>query len=127
MKTKLVVAVLLLLSTGASYCAAQADSGPQVSERARRLHASAIVIDTHADTTQRFLDTDFDIASTDPADKGQISLDKARKGNLGAEFFSIWVDPGTTPPANYSKRAFDLIDSVYQQAQRHPDRMMMAF
>lgn len=105
---------------------AQTDAGPQVSARARKLHDSSIVIDTHADTTQRFLDTNFDIGSTDPKDIGNISLDKARAGNLGAEFFSIWVDPGTTEPANYSKRAFDLIDSVYDQAQRHPDRMMMA-
>ncbi len=108
-------------------CAAQTDSGPQVSERARRLHDSAIVIDTHADTPQRFLDTGFDIGTTDPADKGQISLDKAQKGNLGAEFFSIWVDPGTTEPSDYAKRTFDLIDSVYEQAQRHPGRMMMAY
>ncbi len=106
---------------------AQTDSGPKVSAHAQQLHDSAIVIDTHADTPQRFLDTNFDIATTDPSDKGQISLDKARKGNLGAEFFSIWVDPGTTDPSEYSKRAFDLIDSVYDQAQRHPDRMMMAY
>ncbi len=125
-KTKLTIALLCICSVGL-VCAGQTDSGPQVSARARRLHDSAIVVDTHADTPQRFLDTGFDIGATDPADKGQISLDKARKGNLGAEFFSIWVDPGTTDPADYSKRAFDLIDSVYGQAQRHPDRMMMAY
>jgi membrane dipeptidase len=100
---------------------------PQVGAHARALHDSAIVVDTHADTPQRFLDRGFDIGSTDPNDKGQISLDKARAGNLDAEFFSIWVDPQTTEPANYAKRAFDLMDSVYQQAARHPDRMMMAF
>jgi membrane dipeptidase len=102
-------------------------SSSQLSARARALQDSAIVVDTHADTPQRFLDTGFDIANTDPNDKGQISLDKARAGALGAEFFSIWVDPATTPPANYAQRAFDLIDSVYQQAERHPDRMMMAY
>jgi len=115
---------LFLVPVGVS---AQTDSGPEVSARAQRLHDSAIVIDTHADTPQRFLDTNFDIGTTDPSDKGQISLDKARKGNLGAEFFSIWVDPGTTEPSDYAKRTFDLIDSVYDQVQRHPDRMMMAF
>src|SRR5581483_3963653 len=115
---------LFLVPVGVS---AQTDSGPEVSARARQLHDSAIVIDTHADTPQRFLDTKFDIGTTDPSDKGQISLEKARKGNLGAEFFSIWVDPGTTDPVHYSKRAFDLIDSVYQQSQGHPDRMMMAY
>jgi membrane dipeptidase len=97
-----------------------------VSARAQQIHSSALVIDTHADTPQRFLDEGFDIGSTDPNDIGHISLDKARRGNLGAEFFSIWVDPQTNQ-GNYAKHTFDLIDSVYEQAAHHPDRMMMAF
>ena len=101
-------------------------SGPPVSARARAIHDSAIVVDTHADTPQRFLDEGFDIGSTDPNDVGHISLDKARRGNLGAEFFSIWVDPETNQ-GHFAQHTFDLIDSVYQQAARHPDRMMMAF
>src|ERR1700687_3932302 len=64
-----------------------------VSDKAREIHNSAIVIDTHADTPQRFLDENYDIGSTDPKDHGHISLDKATAGNLGAEFFSIWVEP----------------------------------
>lgn len=122
--TRVFPALLVLLCVIAS---AQDNSTEQVGAHARALHNSAIVVDTHADTPQRFLDSGFDIGSTDPGDTGQISLDKARAGNLGAEFFSIWVDPETTEAANYSKRAFDLIDSVYQQAARYPDRMMMAF
>ena len=57
---------------------------------------------------------------------GHISLDKARRGNLGAEFFSIWVDPETNQ-GHFAQHTFDLIDSVYEQAAHHPDRMMMAF
>jgi membrane dipeptidase len=101
-------------------------AGPQVSARALAIHNSAIVVDTHADTPQRFLDEGFDIGSTDPNDIGHISLDKAKRGNLGAEFFSIWVDPETNQ-GHFARHTFDLIDSVYQQAARHPDRMMMAF
>jgi membrane dipeptidase len=97
-----------------------------VSARAQKIHDSALVIDTHADTPQRFLDEGFDIGSTDPKDIGHISLDKARRGNLGAEFFSIWVEPETNQ-GHYARHTFDLIDSVYEQAARHPDRMMMAF
>jgi membrane dipeptidase len=97
-----------------------------VSPRAKAIHDSAIVIDTHADTPQRFLDEGFDIGSTDPNDVGHVSLDKARAGNLGAEFFSIWVEPKTNQ-GHYAQHTLDLIDSVYQQAARHPDRMMMAF
>lgn len=101
-------------------------SGRPVSARAQKIHDSALVIDTHADTPQRFLDEGFDIGSTDPNDIGHISLDKARRGNLGAEFFSIWVEPETNQ-GHFARHTFDLIDSVYEQAARHPDRMMMAF
>jgi membrane dipeptidase len=97
-----------------------------VTARARTIHDSALVIDTHSDTPQRFLDGNYDIASTDPRDPGHISLDKARLGNLGAEFFSIWVEPKTNE-GHFARHTFDLIDSVYEQAARHPDRMMMAY
>lgn len=97
-----------------------------VSAKAKAIHDSAIVVDTHADTPQRFLDEGFDIGSTDPKDVGHISLDKARRGNLGAEFFSIWVEPDSNQ-GHFARHTFDLIDSVYEQAARHPDRMMMAF
>lgn len=101
-------------------------SAQTVTPQARAIHDSAIVVDTHADTPQRFLYENFDIGSTDPKDIGHISLDKARAGNLGAEFFSIWADPETTS-GHFAKSTFDMIDSVYEQAARHPDRMMMAF
>jgi len=112
------------------FCFAQTSTnlpaGAPVSARALAIHNSAIIIDTHADTPQRFLDEGFDIGSTDPNDVGHISLDKARRGNLGAEFFSIWVEPETNQ-GHFARHTFDLIDSVHQQAARHPDRMMMAF
>jgi membrane dipeptidase len=101
-------------------------SDPAVSAKARAIHESALIIDTHADTPQRFLDEGFDIGSTDPNDIGHISLDKAKRGNLGAEFFSIWVEPETNQ-GHFARHTFDLIDSVYEQAARHPDRMRMAF
>jgi len=97
-----------------------------VSPRARAIHASAIIVDTHADTPQRFLYENYDIGTTDPKDIGHISLDKARAGNLGAEFFSIWADPETTS-GHFAKSTCDMIDAVYEQASRHPKRMMMAF
>ncbi|MGA2099045.1 MAG: membrane dipeptidase, partial [Candidatus Acidiferrum sp.] len=34
-----------------------------ISERAKKLHFSSLVIDTHDDTTQRFLDGDFDLGA----------------------------------------------------------------
>jgi len=116
------------VALAASAAVAQSANPPDnvVSAKARAIHDSALVIDTHADTPQRFLDEGFNIGSTDPKDIGHVSLDKARRGNLGAEFFSIWVDPETNQ-GHFAQHTFDLIDSVYEQAARHPDRMEMAF
>jgi membrane dipeptidase len=116
--------LVLAVYQAASQSANLSDS--PVGSRARAIHDSALIVDTHADTPQRFLDEGFDIGSTDPNDIGHISLDKARRGNLGAEFFSIWVEPETNQ-GHFARHTFDLIDSVYEQAARHPDRMMMAF
>jgi membrane dipeptidase len=124
--------ILLIVALACSLAVAQAPQQPSkapdtvISARARQIHESALVIDTHADTPQRFLDDGYDIGSTDPNDAGHLSLDKARRGNLGAEFFSIWVEPQTNQ-GHFAQHTFDLIDSVYEQAARHPDRMMMAF
>ena len=85
------------------------------------VHRSAIVIDTHADTPQRFVDENYDMA--DPLKGGNLNLESARKGNLGAEFFSIWVEP-TLYKGQYARRTLVLIDAVKQQVARHPDQMI---
>src|SRR5208283_4554763 len=89
-------------------------------QNATAVHQSAIVIDTHADTPQRFVDEHFDLA--DPLQGGNFNLDSIRKGNLGAEFFSIWVEP-TRYKGQYAHRTLELIDAVKQQAAKHPDQI----
>ena len=93
---------------------------------ARQIHNSALIIDTHADTTQRLLDENFDMANPPAGDTGNLDFAKAKAGNLGAEFFSIWVEP-TQFKGQYAHRTLDLIDAVYQQAAKHPDKMVMVF
>jgi membrane dipeptidase len=84
------------------------------------VHRSALIIDTHADTPQRFLDEHFDLA--DPLNGGDFNLETARKGNLGAEFFSIWAEPDRFK-GQYAHRTLELIDAVKQQVAKHPDQM----
>lgn len=95
-----------------------------VTKTAQQVHDSAIVIDTHADTTQRLVDENYDLA--DPLNGGQLNFEAAKKGNLGAEFFSIWVEPELYK-GHEAKRTLDLIDAVCQQAAKHPDKTEMAF
>jgi len=101
-----------------------AQNPPVNPKNAEAVHNSAIVIDTHADTTQRLVDENYDLAN--PLNGGNLNFESAQKGNLGAEFFSIWVEPDLYK-GHYPRRTLELIDAVYQQAARHPDKMRMAY
>jgi membrane dipeptidase len=118
--------VRVFLISALMVCGLAQAQTPQINPLARTVHNSAIVIDAHEDTPQRFLDENYDIDSKDPNDHDFLSLAKAREGNLSAEFFSIWVDPSANR-GHYAHRALQLIDSVYLQVEHHPDQLMMAF
>ena len=90
---------------------------------AAEVQRTSIIIDTHADTPQRFVDENFDLA--DPLNGGNLNLDSIHRGNLGAEFFSIWVEP-TLYKGQYARRTLVLIDAVKQQVTRHQDQMVLA-
>jgi membrane dipeptidase len=114
----------LVLAPALTLCAQiAAKSGPKMTTKLtpEQVQQSAIVVDTHADTPQRFVDENFDVG--DPLQGGNFNMESARKGNLGAEFFSIWVDP-LPNQGHFARRTLILIDSVKQQVAKHPDQMM---
>jgi len=92
------------------------------------VHASALVIDAHADTPQRFVDESWDFTSPlaiadQPA--GHLNLATARRGNLAAEFFALWPDPAQCPGARYALRTLTLLDAVREQVRRHPAELAL--
>jgi len=115
---------ILLASLLAATLPLAAQNAPVNPKTAEAVHDSAIVIDTHADTTQRLVDENYDLA--DQLNGSNLNFDSAKKGNLSAEFFSIWVEPDLYK-GHDARRTLELIDAVYQQAAKHPDRMRMAY
>ena len=98
-------------------------SADSISERARKLHFSSIVVDTHDDTTQRFLDGKFDLGTRSPA--GSIDIPRMKEGGLGAIFFSIWIPSKVTGPEAVD-RALVQIDAVREQIRKHPNDLVLA-
>src|ERR1700687_1561539 len=94
-----------------------------LSSRARKLHFSSIVGDTHDDTTQRFLDGGFVLAPRDTS--GSINIPRLKGCRLGAIFFSVWIPSKITGPAAV-KRALDQIDAVREQVRRHLGDLALA-
>jgi membrane dipeptidase len=97
--------------------------GDSISERAKKLHFSAIVVDTHDDTTQRMLDERFDLA--DRHADGSIDIPRMKAGGLDAIFFSIWISGKITGPEAV-KRAEAQIGAVHEQVRRNPKHLVLA-
>ncbi len=93
-----------------------------ISERARQLHFSSIVIDTHDDTTQRFLDPGFDLGARNAL--GSIDIPRMKEGGLGAIFFSIWIPSKITGPEAV-KRALAQIEAVHEQVRKHSNDLVL--
>jgi membrane dipeptidase len=97
--------------------------GDDIAERARKLHFSSIVLDTHDDTTQRFFSKNFDLAKRNP--DGHIDIPRMKEGGMNAIFFSIWIDGRTMGPIAIQK-ALDQIDAVHENVRKNSKDMMFA-
>src|SRR6187200_3226738 len=101
-------------------CGVRADD---VADRARALHFSSIVLDTHDDTTQRFFSKTFDLGKRNP--EGHVDIPRLREGGMNAVFFSVWVD-GQTPALEALHKALDQIYAVHENVRRFASDLVFA-
>src|SRR5450755_1042810 len=113
----------LVLCTGVAALVVHSTAADDIAERARKLHFSSIVIDTHDDTTQRFFSKDYDLGKRNPS--GHVDIPRMREGGLSAIFFSIWIDGRTMGPLAI-QRALDQIDAVQQNVRKYSKDLAFA-
>jgi len=94
-----------------------------VSERARKVHSEATVVDTHVDTLQRVLIGGVDIGKR--TNGGHIDIPRMREGGMKAEFFSVWIDSVFEGPWAV-KRTIDLIDAMNRTIEANPKDLKLA-
>jgi membrane dipeptidase len=95
----------------------------QVSSRAREIHFSSLVFDTHADTAQRLFFDQLDIGKRDA--EGCVDIPRLREGGIGAVFFALWV-PVEITGAAATRRARDLLDAVLKQIKIQCSELALA-
>jgi membrane dipeptidase len=128
---KLIFITFLLSFTGS--LAAQtmpSDADPKLWEKALKIHRSAIIVDGHNDITGPMVDQDFDLAE-DSTGRIQLSgdpyhtdINRLKKSGITGEFMSIYVSGSTLQTGGSMRRAMDLIDATYREAERHKDLVM---
>src|SRR5437867_2129139 len=92
-----------------------------IAERAKKLHFSSIVLDTHDDTTQRFFSKNYDLGKRNP--DGHVDIPRMREGGMNAIFFSIWIDGRIMGPPAVQK-ALDQIDAVHENVLKYSKEMV---
>src|SRR5580704_16515535 len=94
-----------------------------ISARARAIHFSSLVFDTHADTPQRLFFDQFDLTKRD--EEGCVDIPRLREGGVGAIFFALWVPVEITGVAA-TRRARDLLAATLKQVEIHGGDLALA-
>jgi membrane dipeptidase len=113
----------MFLCTLGGLLVATSSAGDGISEKAKKVHFSSIVVDTHDDTTQLMLDAGFDLGARQA--KGSIDIPRMREGGLGAIFFSIWIPSKVTGPIAVEK-ALQQIEAIRGQVDKYPKDIVLA-
>src|ERR1044072_8774063 len=120
MKRVWVLVIALLLST-ISNATLSAQQKEALSEKARKLHFSSIVLDTHIDVTPK-LQTNWKFAEEHK--EGHIDLPRMKRGGLNGLFFSIYMSGTVTGPKAVSD-AIERIAAVHKLAADMPGEVML--
>lgn len=116
---KKILPSLICLALFLSFAFAQQSS--DISERAKKLHFSSLVMDTHIDVTPK-LQTDWKFAERH--DTGHIDLPRMKEGGLNGLFFSIYMSGRVTGPKAVND-ALQRIAAVHKLAEDMPDKVML--
>jgi membrane dipeptidase len=126
------LAVVPLLLVPLLAAAPPAPRGPVVlTEKALRLHRDALLIDGHNDlpwALRQQAGLAFrDIDLTRPQPKFHTDLQRLKKGNVGAQFWSAYVPVSTAKKGAAVTTTLEQIDVIYRMVKRYPDRLEMAY
>ncbi len=87
-------------------------------ERAARIHASAIVVDTHEDVPERLEKEWVDL--TVRGKTGHVDLPRLKEGGVTAPFFAAYVPASFAKTGGSARKTLELIDLIHRLAERTP-------
>jgi membrane dipeptidase len=104
-----------------------------ISDEARRIHESAIVIDGHNDLPWNLRDRkdrsfqSFDLRrDLSKTTKLHTDIPRLRAGGVGAQFWSAWVPVETAHSGTAVKTTLEQIDVIHRMIQTYPEAFELA-
>src|SRR5262245_24629929 len=110
---------VLCLLLAAMYTGAAAQTRTVTDDEVRKVHASALLIDTHNDVTgETFKGPDIGPRR----DKGHTDIQRLKEGGVGAVFFAAYVSTTYIKNNQSAHRTLEMIDTIrHDIAARFPD------
>jgi membrane dipeptidase len=94
-----------------------------IGQDAAKLHAKAIVVDTHNDFISKAIDRSV-MFEADLRGKTHSDLNRMKQGGIDVQVFSIFCNETYGPGKGYAMANREM-DSLYEYVKRNPDRMML--
>jgi membrane dipeptidase len=127
------LAALAVLLCSASPALSASDTASATNARIERILARTPLIDGHNDLPETLREAlgdqaplaDFSGRAGTPIAKLQTDIARLRKGHVGGQFWSVWIDVSITGP-DAIKKTLEQIDFVRTMVARHPESFVMA-
>lgn len=131
MRYLILALAVALAASPASPQAAQPGKDVVVSEKALAIHREALLIDGHNDLPFALRSQDGpsfrNIDLTKPQKGFHTDIQRLRKGNVGAQFWSAYVPASTGKKGIAIRMTLEQIDVIHEMARRYPDTFEMAY
>src|SRR5579883_274226 len=116
--------VPVLSASAALACFAIAQTRQISDAEVKRVHSSAILIDTHNDITSRTVDG-YDIGKA--KNDGHTNVTALKEGGVGAQFFAVYVAADYVKGNRSAHRTLEMIDTVrHDIVARYPNDFVLA-
>src|ERR1700693_1145434 len=115
-KSILAAAVCLALAAGAR--------GEDLKAGAAKLHASAILVDTHEDVPEELQKQWVDIGARQKT--GHVDIPRWREGGVTAPFLAAYVEADFAARGGSAKKALEHIDLIHRLVEAHPADLVFA-
>jgi membrane dipeptidase len=89
----------------------------------KKIHADAIVVDTHNDILSKTTDYGF-ILDSDLSGKTHTDLARLKEGGIDVQLFSVFCDGEQVNPYQLASRQMDSLDAVLK---RNPDKIVKVY
>ncbi len=94
----------------------------RLEQKAAKIHAEILTIDTHVDTPLMLGREGFDIGQHN--DIGQVDFPRMEEGGLDAAFFAVYLGQGPLSPEGFEnahQRALRIFDNIHQAVHNNQD------